>query len=233
MTENQNGMVTLTINGVGASVDPSWSLLEAVRFYGIEVPTLCYVDGLTPYGACRLCIVEIGSGDRTKLVASCTHPVRDGLVVRTHSRRVMKARKMIMELLLARCPSSKVLQDMAAKMGISSVRFEPKHDDCILCGLCVRMCEEQMGAKAIGFVGRGVDRKITTPFDMKSDQCKACGACMYICPTCQLRCLGPEAKDPLCGGCTNIDPVCIWEGSDDALCYMHPCVACVKEPEKV
>jgi coenzyme F420 hydrogenase subunit beta len=156
--------------------------------------------------------------------------VKEGLNVRTHSQRVVKARKMLVELLVARCPQSKILQDIASSMGIEKVRFKPKYDDCILCGLCVRMCEEQMGAKAIGFVSRGVKRRITTPFDIKSEKCRTCGACIYICPACQLRCQGPEADTVLCSGCLNFSPSCL-EIYEDTMCYMDPCVACLKEKE--
>jgi coenzyme F420 hydrogenase subunit beta len=220
----------IILNGIKVQVEEGWTILDAAKFYGANIPTLCYHEGLSPYGACRLCVVEIGRGDRTKLVASCLYPVKEGLNVRTHSQRVVKARKMLVELLVARCPQSKILQDLASSMGIEKVRFKPKYDDCILCGLCVRMCEEQMGAKAIGFVSRGVKRRITTPFDIKSEKCRTCGACIYICPACQLRCQGPEADTVLCSGCLNFSPSCL-EIYEDVMCYMDPCVVCLKEKE--
>ena len=236
MSENsqtpRGEMVNILLNGAEVQVDPHWSLLEAIRFYGIDIPTLCYDEGLTPYGVCRLCVVEIGNGDRAKLVASCMHPVWDGLEVRTHSSRVIKTRKTILELLIARAPDSKKLQDMAALLELREVRFKPLYDDCILCGLCVRMCEEQMVAKAIGFAGRGTDRYITTPFDMNSEECRKCGACMYICPVCELRCQGPQAESVLCSGCINTEPVCA-QDYNDAMCFMIPCLSCVKGPEDV
>lgn len=223
-------MVTIMLNGAEVQADPHWSLLEAIQFYGIDIPTLCHDEGLTPYGVCRLCVVEIGSGNKTSLVASCWHPVWEGLEVRTHSNRVIKTRKIILELLIARCPSSKKLQDMAALLELKEVRFKPLNDDCILCGLCVRMCEEQMVAKAIGFAGRGTERYITTPFDMNSEECRKCGACMYICPVCELRCQGPQAETVLCSGCINTEPVCAPDYGD-AMCFMVPCLSCVKKPE--
>jgi len=220
----------ITLNGIKVQVEEGWTILDAAKFYGANIPTLCYHEGLSSYGACRLCVVEIGEGDRAKLVASCLYSVKEGLNVRTHSNRVVKARKMLIELLVARCPQSKILQDLASSMGLEKVRFKPKYDDCILCGLCVRMCEEQMDAKAIGFVGRGVKRRITTPFDIKSEKCRTCGACMYICPACQLRCQGPEADTVLCSSCLNFSPSCL-EIYEDTMCYMDPCVACLKEKE--
>ncbi|KAF5426365.1 coenzyme F420 hydrogenase subunit beta [Candidatus Methanomarinus sp.] len=231
-TRSRGEMVPFMLNGAEVLADPTWNLLEAIKFYGIDIPTLCYDEGLSPYGACRLCLVEVGSGDSTKLVASCVHPVKEGLEVHTHTKRVIKARKMILELLIARCPSSKKLQDMAALFELNEVRFKPLNYDCILCGLCVRMCEEQMGAKAIGFTGRGTKRYITTPFDMTSEECRKCGACMYICPVCELRCQGPQADTTLCSGCINTEPICV-EEYDEAMCYMVPCLSCMKGPEDV
>ena len=92
-------MINLKINGLSVSVEKGSTLLEAARFLGFPIPTLCHMDGLTPYGACRLCVVEIGEGPRAKLVSSCTYPAEEGLKVRTASERVLKARKMILELL--------------------------------------------------------------------------------------------------------------------------------------
>ena len=221
-------MINLTIDGLDVQVEEGSSLLDVARFYGIEIPTLCHYDGLTDYGACRLCVVEIGRGENAKLVSSCTYPAENGLFVRTNSKRVVEARKILVELLLAMCPSSKTIQDLASAMEVKQVRFKVEHNDCILCGLCVRMCAEQMDAKAIGFVNRGKDRKVTTPFDIKSDVCRTCGACMYICPACQLRCQGPDPLGDICGACANVEPVCL-EDEDDKMCFMDPCGWCYKE----
>jgi len=220
-------MITLTINGLDVSVEKGMTLLEAVRFLGFPIPTLCHMDGLSPLGACRLCVVEIGEGTKARLVSSCTYTAEQGLKVRTASKRVVRARKMILELLLASCPQSKVIQDLASAHNIRQQRFKQEHEDCILCGLCVRICEEQMMAKAIGFRGRGEMRSIGTPFDVQSDVCRFCGACMYVCPACQLRCTYMEKDAAVCGGCANLSPPCLEkEQFDDMMCYMAPCVAC-------
>ena len=220
-------MIKLSINGLNVSVEEGTSLLEVARFYGFPIPTLCYMEGLSSYGACRLCVVEIGEGPKAKLVSSCTYPAEEGLKVKTASSRVLKARKMVLELLLASCPQSKVIQDLASKYNIRQQRFKQEFEDCILCGLCVRMCEEQMMAKAIGFRGRGENRSIGTPFDIKSEECRLCGGCMYICPACQLRCTYTEPEKAICGGCANLSPPCIEkEQFDDMMCYLDPCVAC-------
>ena len=220
-------MIGLKINGLPVSVEPGSTLLEAAQFLGFPIPTLCHMEGLSPYGACRLCVVEIGEGSRAKLVSSCTYRAEEGLVVRTASRRVVRARKMTLELLLASCPQSKVIQDLASAHEVRQQRFKQEHEECILCGLCVRMCKEQMAAGAIGFEGRGEHRRITTPFNMRSEVCRQCGGCAYVCPACQLRCTYTEPDKPICGACANLSPPClVKDGFDDMLCYMKPCVAC-------
>ena len=220
-------MITLTINGLPATVEEGTTLLDAARTLGFPIPTLCHAEGLSPYGACRVCLVEIGTGAGARLVAACSYPAAQGLKVRTASNRVLRARRMVLELLIASCPQSKAIQDLASAHGIRRQRFRQEHDDCILCGLCVRMCREQMMAKAIGFRGRGEKRSIGTPFDVGSEVCRLCGGCMYICPACQLRCTYNEPEKALCGACANLQPPCAAkEGFDGMMCYMEPCVAC-------
>ncbi len=220
-------MITLTMNGLPVTVEEGTTLLEAARFLGFPIPTLCHLDGLTPYGACRLCVVEIGEGARAKLVSACTYTAENGLQVRTASSRVMRARKMVLELLLASCPQSKIIQDLASAYEVRRQRFRQEYEDCILCGLCVRMCAEQMMAKAIGFRGRGEKRSVGTPFDVPSEVCRLCGGCMYVCPACQLRCTYNEPEKAICGACANLSPPCLEKKEfDDMMCYMAPCVAC-------
>ncbi|MBI4669022.1 MAG: (2Fe-2S)-binding protein [Elusimicrobia bacterium] len=226
-------MPTLKIDGLDVTVEPGTTVLEAAQFLGLEIPTLCHMDGLEPYGGCRLCLVEVGSGDKSRLVTSCTYPAEDGLTVRTNSKRVLRSRKMMVELLLSVCPSSRTIQDLASLMGVQKVRFKTRNDDCILCGRCVRMCKEQMDAGAIGFVNRGHKRKITTPFNMKSEVCRTCGGCIYVCPACNLRCQGPNAPGDVCGSCLSLQPTCT-ERFDDYMCYLGPtgnCGTCIKKEE--
>ncbi|MFC2096764.1 2Fe-2S iron-sulfur cluster-binding protein [Bacteroidota bacterium] len=225
-------MITLNINGLDVTVEKGTTLLEAAEFLGFPIPTLCNMEGVKPFGACRLCVVEIGEGERTKLVSSCTYPAEEGLKVRTTSKRVFRTRKMIIELLLASSPQSKTIQDIAAANGVRQQRFKQEHEDCILCGLCVRMCEEQMVAKAIGFRGRGENRSIGTPFDVQAEECRLCGGCMYVCPACTLRCTYTEPDKAICGGCANLSAPCVEkEQFDDMMCYMEPCVACEIDKE--
>ena len=220
-------MVRFLLNGLNAEVEEGSTILEAAQFYGFPIPTLCHMEGLSPYGACRLCVVEIGDTHKAKLVASCTYPVEEGMKVRTASARVVKARKMVIELLLATCPQSKIIQDLASAHDVKQQRFRQEHEDCILCGLCVRMCKEQMMANAISFRNRGEKRTLGTPFDIKSEECRTCGGCIYVCPACQLRCSYTETQSAICGGCANLAPPCVESKVfDDMMCYMEPCVAC-------
>jgi len=197
-------MVELTIDGIRIKAMEETSVLEAAREMGIVIPTLCYHPGLSPYGACRVCIVEVIKGNRSLLEASCTLPVEPGQVILTNSDKVIKARKLIIELLLASCPNSKMLQDMAANMGINRVRFKIKDKNCILCGLCVRYCKEQMQSGGIGFVGRGTSRRVATAFEVTPEECRNCGGCEWICPVCERACIAGNLIDGLCGGCQNL-----------------------------
>ena len=224
-------MINFTIDGVKVQAEEGSTVLEVAKFYGIKIPALCYHDELTPYGACRLCTVEVDDGKRTRLVASCLYPVKERIKVRTHTERLAKGRRLILELLLARCPNSKTLQDLACKMGLEQVRFKMENEDCILCGLCVRMCAEQMRSGAIGFAGRGQNREVITPFRMASDICRNCGACMYICPMVNLQCRGVKSPGELCNSCLVITPQCL-EEYGQVMCALDSCGACVEMEEK-
>jgi len=178
-------MVRINIDSKEVEANRESTLLELARKNGIEIPTLCHHQAVTPYGACRLCLVEIKKEDETKLVASCTYPVReDGITVLTQSPKVNRVRKMILEFLLARCPEVEIIQEMSAEMGIKQSRFILyDNDDCILCGLCARVCEEIIGKSAVSFTDRGPDRKVSTPFNEPSEECVGCTACAFVCPT--------------------------------------------------
>jgi heterodisulfide reductase subunit A len=176
-------VIELTINGKKYKFPEGKKLLECIESVGIKLPTLCYHKALAPYGACRLCLVEVGQNGRSSIQASCTYPALNNLVVNTNTERVEKTRKIMIELLLTRCPDSKAIQQIAEEYGIKETRFEKKNDDCFLCGLCVRMCQERMGISAINFLNRGSKRKVSPPFDAASDVCQTCGACVSICPT--------------------------------------------------
>ena len=176
-------MVTLSIDGREVQAEEGATILEVARDNNIYIPALCYHEEVAPYGACRLCMVEIVTNGRERLVASCLYPVEEGLRVKTNTERVINNRRMIMELLLARCPNNKVIQDLARQVGVDKTPFKLEDKQCILCGLCVRACEEVVGVSAISLVNRGVDRQMTTPFNDFSEACIGCGSCAYVCPT--------------------------------------------------
>ena len=175
--------VTLKINDKKIKAEEGTTILEAARSAGISIPTLCYYEKLTPHGACRLCTVEIIKGKQPRLVTSCVYNVEEGLKVETESEPVIKIRKMLLELMLASSPGVKAIQDYAKKYGITKSRFETAPSFCILCGLCVRYCNEVKGKDAIGFVGRGAERKVMFFPDIASQECPKCGECFPICPT--------------------------------------------------
>lgn len=213
-------MVTLTIDGLTVKVPKGTTVLEAAKSMGIIIPTLCHYPGLTDYGVCRVCLVEVVNGDRSSLEASCTLPALDDQVILTNSERVKKTRSIILELLLASCPNSKTLQDMASNFGVNRVRFKIKDKECILCGLCVRYCREQMGSGGIGFIGRGTSRKVATPFGVTPQECRNCGGCEWICPACERACMAGNLINGICGGCQN-------------LMLVETCNVCVKCSESV
>jgi len=175
-------MVSLTIDGKTVEVEEGSTVLQAAEKLAIEIPTLCHHKSVMPYGACRLCLVELEDSRGSQIQASCIYPAQDGLVVKTATERVLRTRKIMMELLLARCPEVEAVKQLAASMGIEDTRFPKKNEDCILCGLCVRVCQERMGVGAVNFVNRGTNKKVTPPYDKHSPICMACGACEVVCP---------------------------------------------------
>ncbi len=161
----------------------SATILEAARLAGIHIPTLCHHPSLQAYGSCRLCTVQIIKNGRKKFVTACNYPVEEGLVVSTCTQEIADIRKMILELLIARCPQEKKLLENAEEYGIIKPRFTLEDKNCILCGLCYRVCGELVGVAAINAQNRGVSREVDTPYGELSEDCIACGACALVCPT--------------------------------------------------
>lgn len=196
--------ITLTINNLEIHTNPNTTILEVARDNKIHIPTLCECKNLSPFGACRLCLVEIEG--IPKLATACSTIIAEGMKIRTESEKINKYRRFLVELLLSDhaadcmlCEKSGdcLLQDLAYEYGLQNNRFTgekrtPLIDDsnpflerdnskCILCGRCVRVCDEIQGVGAIGFVNRGFQSRIGTPFDRDLD-CEFCGQCLAACP---------------------------------------------------
>ena len=190
-------MIRVIINGNEFEAQPGDTVLAVARTAGIDIPTLCYHPATTPDGSCRLCLVEVSLQGRTRIVTSCCYPARDGLQVHTDTPRVQRARRGVMELLLARAPESEYLRALAASMGVTETRFPTvthAQRDCILCGLCVSVCREIIGGAAISFANRGVNRTVAAPFLEPSEACVGCGACEAVCPVGTIRLRWTEAE---------------------------------------
>jgi len=189
-------MISVEIDGKEIQVEEDTTILNAAKSLDIRIPTLCYNELIEPYAVCRICTVEVIRGKRTRLVTACNYPLRESVKIRTNSERVLKLRRMNLELLMARAPAAKIIQEMAAEMGIERTRFpidNPK-EKCILCGLCVQMCQDVVGAYAIGFADRGSTREVSTPYERTPETCILCGACAHVCPTGHIRMTDAEER---------------------------------------
>ena len=201
-------MLNMQINGRAAQAQAGETILQALNRAGVKVPTLCHVEGLAPTGACRLCMVELAANHQ--LVPACSYPVAEGMAVGTRTPTVLEARRTILELLLSNHPDDCLyclrnghcdLQRLAQEHGIDQRLFRGKKtktpldasgpalirdpEKCILCGRCVRVCEEIQTVSAIDFVGRGCNAYVGTAFDrgLNVSSCIHCGQCVRVCPT--------------------------------------------------
>ncbi|NQT73235.1 MAG: (2Fe-2S)-binding protein [Chloroflexi bacterium] len=195
--------VNVNIDGAIIRAIRGTSVLDTAIEYGICIPHLCHVPGLTDIGACRLCIVEHVVNGRSKVTTSCTLNVEEGMVILTSTDKIRKLRHNLAELLVAQAPNSRAIQDIAVRCGVTSVRYPFRNADCVLCGRCVRTCTEIWKARAIGFVGRGKDRHVDYPFGIQPEFCKQCNNCIQICPMTITPCNGPmkPGEEYLCGQC--------------------------------
>jgi len=178
-------LIHLTIDDKQIETAEDRSLLEACRENGIYIPTLCYHPALEPYGACRLCVVELTVPNRKpRLVASCVYPCEEGAVVKTNTELVQRSRRITAELILAGSYDTPEVLAIGNELGVTEIRFKlPEENACVLCGLCVRACHEIVGVSAISVIQRGISKKVATPFQVKSSRCIGCGTCVLVCPT--------------------------------------------------
>jgi bidirectional [NiFe] hydrogenase diaphorase subunit len=176
--------VNIVIDGKKVQIDKGNTLMQAAKKLGIHIPSLCYHEKIKPHGACRLCIVEIERKGRSKIVASCAFPAEEGLIVHTESPKVEQIRKNLVELYMALFPFNPEIKRLAKKYGLFSTRYKKEYNYCILCGLCVRYCEEVKKNNAVGFIGRGINKRVAfIPESAYFKKCKDCMECMDICPT--------------------------------------------------
>lgn len=211
--------VNITIDGANIRVPKGTSVLDAAIEYGVCIPHLCHVPNLSDIGACRLCIVENVVNGRSKITTSCTLRVEEGMVIKSNTEKIRRLRKNIAELLVAQAPNSRAIQDIAVRCGVKTVRYPFRNENCVLCGRCVRVCKELFHANAIGFVGRGKDRRIDSPFGKLSEFCIRCKTCIDLCPMTIIPCSGPmkTGEEFLCGRCESellisekMPGACVW-----------------------
>ena len=176
--------IKMKIDGRQVELEKELFVLDGARALGIHIPTLCHYPYMAPYAACRICVVEARDGKGwSKIVTACNYPVWDGLEIHTSTPQAMNTRRVNLEMLMSRCAPIPLLQRLAEEFGIDKPRWGTGKDTCILCGLCVRVCDEVVGAHALAFGDRGIYRSVATAFWETSDDCILCGACASVCPT--------------------------------------------------
>lgn len=170
--------------------------MELAKRNNIHIPSLCHKEGFEGLGRCRLCLVEVKEGNRTRIVSSCVYPIKDGIEVTTTTDEILKLRKNIIMLLLLRTPNNEYIKSLAREYQVQAPeRYVDmsKNEDCILCGLCVKACE-LMGTNAISMVDRGTTKKVSTPYDDASKDCIGCEACAEVCPTNAIKLIDKNGK---------------------------------------
>jgi NADH dehydrogenase/NADH:ubiquinone oxidoreductase subunit G len=194
----EKGLIRFTINGQGVKAREDWTILETARQHGIHIPTLCFHPAMEAIGSCRLCVVEVFQNGHSRVAASCITPVQGGVKVLTDSEEIQNVRRWVLEMLLANCPASHQIRELAKEYGVTSTRFkvEQPEDACPRCGLCVRACDEVVGVRAISLGNRGVFKEVTAPYHQRSADCIRCGTCLYVCPTGAMEQLFPLVSAP-------------------------------------
>lgn len=194
MKDKPNDKLIFKVNDREHTGRKGKQLLDVLRELGYEVPSLCHHEAVEPYGACRLCLVEVQRGKRRRLTTSCNYPLMEGMEVFLDTEKVIRNRRTVLELLLAQAPKAQQVRELAARYGVTETRFavEDPENRCINCGLCARVCREIVGVEAIAFSGRGLKKHMVAPYDETAEDCIGCGACVFVCPT---DCIGMSEKD--------------------------------------
>jgi len=177
-------MVNIVINGRKVRTKDGSTILENARDLKLDIPTLCHHDDLSPFGACRLCTVEVKANGKWQIATSCNTAVENGMEIRTNSSKALESRKMAAELLYYKYPETEAVREIAEKLGVDVFEEKGEENDCILCGLCVRACKEIVGVSALTFQDRGLGRDLEEPqIEFDPNACIGCGSCAYVCPT--------------------------------------------------
>jgi predicted molibdopterin-dependent oxidoreductase YjgC len=176
----------IIMDGKEVAADRGQTIVEVARRNGIYIPTLCHVPALEPAAMCRVCTVELVEGRRTRLVTACNYPLRGDAEVRTDTPQLRQNRKVLIELLASRCPGSEALKTLAERYGADLNRFPAEDRQCIMCGLCARVCE-RVGGNVLALCGRGVEIRVDTSFGRLSPTCIGCASCVQICPVDAIR----------------------------------------------
>jgi NADH dehydrogenase/NADH:ubiquinone oxidoreductase subunit G len=183
------------INGKTYSAEKGEYVLELCRRNQIMIPTLCHHESLSGLGACRLCVVEVNEGSTNRVVVSCVYPISRDCEIFTESEKIKSIRRTILSMLKVKAPEGDKLVSLCDMYGVEDDgRFIPSKTEkrsmntaCVLCGLCVEACAK-LGTGAISTVGRGTEKKISTPYDEPSVDCTGCKSCASVCPTAAIEC---------------------------------------------
>lgn len=185
-------MIEITLNDQKVQVEEGSTILDAAKKIGVEIPALCHHPDVILYGACRLCTVEIHDGRKTRMVTACNYPIRKPITVNTDSEKTISTRKTLIRMMLSRWPNVTYIKEIAKKYKVENPDYthplvDSNENACILCGLCVRICEQDGAYEEgiMGYTGRGSSRSVAVnmPYKEHPDKCPECNKCAAICPT--------------------------------------------------
>jgi NADH dehydrogenase/NADH:ubiquinone oxidoreductase subunit G len=182
-------MIEITLNNQKVQVEEGCTILDAANKIGVDIPALCHHTSVEPYGACRLCTVEIHDGRKTRMVTACNYPIRTPITVNTLSEKTLNTRNTLIQMMMSRWPNVHYIKEIAKKYKVVAPDYthplvDYNENACVLCGLCVRICKQEGKMEGImGFIGRGSSRAVKMIFEQQPDQCQECHKCEAVCPT--------------------------------------------------